>query len=156
MKGKTAKKIIFFLVILIAVVIVFQRLDDKEHNLDITKSIELKVEDNQTGEKQIPVTSPVGNRLPKLIDIGSGTCVPCKMMKPIIDDLQKNYNSFFETEYIDLNYDENREKAYYYQVRVIPTILFFDADGQQLYRHEGYISKEDILKNWKKFNVKVE
>ncbi|MCK9225479.1 MAG: thioredoxin family protein [Candidatus Muirbacterium halophilum] len=153
MKGYSIKKIIFFFLIIIALGIILQKSYYKTNeNIEFN---DFMSEVNEDNKKEIPITRPNKKRLPKLIDIGSGTCVPCKMMKPIIEDFQKNYNEYFETVYIDLNIAENREKAIYYDVRVIPTIIFFDEEGKQLYRHEGYISKEDILKTWDKYNIKV-
>jgi thioredoxin 1 len=50
---------------------------------------------------------------------------------------------------------ENTELAEQYAVRMIPTQIFFDAEGKELFRHEGFISKEDILKKWAELGVSL-
>lgn len=84
--------------------------------------------------------------LPKLLDLGAGKCVPCKMMKPTLDELKAEYADRFETVFIDVW--ENQDAGAQYGIRMIPTQIFFDADGNELFRHEGFMSKEDILAKW--------
>jgi thioredoxin 1 len=93
-----------------------------------------------------PSQGDATQRLPRLVDIGSSTCIPCKMMKPILDDLMANRAHQFETVFIDLN--KNRSEAMQYGIRVIPTQVFFDENGGELGRHEGFMSKEQILQMW--------
>lgn len=96
-------------------------------------------------------------RLPKLLDLGAQKCIPCKMMAPILDELTKEYKGVFDVVFIDVWQLENKEKAKAYEIRSIPTQIFFDASGKELWRHEGFISKEDILKKWEElgFSFKV-
>ena len=89
--------------------------------------------------------------LPKLIDLGADKCIPCKMMKPILDDLKVNYAETFKTEFIDVW--ENNEAGKTYGINLIPTQIFFGADGKELFRHEGFFAKEDILAKWKELGV---
>lgn len=88
---------------------------------------------------------------PRLLDLGAGHCVPCKMMKPILTELKTGFAEQFETIYIDIA--ENRAEAEKYSVRVIPTQIFFDAKGRELFRHEGFMSKEDILAKWQELGI---
>ena len=88
---------------------------------------------------------------PKLIDLGADKCIPCKMMKPILDDLKTHYAATFTTEFIDVW--ENAEAGKTYAINLIPTQIFFGADGKELYRHEGFFAKEDILAKWKELGV---
>jgi len=91
--------------------------------------------------------------LPLLVDLGSAQCIPCKMMKPTLDDFMANYADRFETRFIDVNQD--METAQRYGIRMIPTQIFFDADGNELFRHEGFISKEDILAKWEELGIQL-
>ena len=93
-------------------------------------------------------------KLPHLIDLGAGKCIPCKMMKPILDDLTQNYNEQFKVTFIDVW--ENPDEAKRYNVKMIPTQVFYDADGNELFRHEGFYSKEDILGKWKELGIDIE
>lgn len=96
--------------------------------------------------------SNTGNKnLPKLLDLGAGKCIPCKMMAPILDELKKDYKSKFLIEFIDVWKNEDAGKKH--KIRMIPTQIFFDKDGKELFRHEGFYSKEDILNKWKELGI---
>ena len=89
--------------------------------------------------------------LPRLVDLGAGKCIPCKTMKPILDDLKASCAETFKTEFIDVW--ENADAGKQYGINMIPTQIFFGADGKELFRHEGFFGKEDILAKWKEFGV---
>ena len=91
--------------------------------------------------------------LPRLVDLGAGKCIPCKQMKPILDDLARNYTDQFTVVFIDVW--ENREEGGKYGIRMIPTQIFYGADGKELARHEGFMAKKDILAKWKELGVEV-
>ncbi len=86
--------------------------------------------------------------LPRLLDIGSKTCIPCKMMEPVLDELRKEYASTMRVDFVDVGIVDNVAVAKRHKVDVIPTQIFFDAAGTELWRHEGFISKADILAKW--------
>lgn len=94
------------------------------------------------------------NAVPKLIDFGAGTCVPCKMMEPILKDLKKKYTGKMEVQIIDIKKDPEAKEQY--GITIIPTQIFFDSSGRELFRHKGFISKEDILTKWKELGVEFE
>lgn len=89
--------------------------------------------------------------LPRLVDLGAGKCIPCKKMKPILDDLKANYADRFVTEFIDVW--ENPDAGKQYSIEVIPTQIFYDAEGKELFRHVGFYGKEDILGKWQELGV---
>lgn len=88
---------------------------------------------------------------PKLLDLGAKTCVPCKAMVPILDGLRADYAGRMDVEFIDLFQD--REAGEKWRVAIMPTQLFLSADGKELERHEGFISREDILATWQRLGV---
>jgi len=92
--------------------------------------------------------------LPRLVDLGANKCIPCKMMAPILEDLKTTYAGKLDVEFIDVWQDA--EAGGKYGIRVIPTQIFFDAAGKELFRHEGFFAKEDILKTWKQYGVNLE
>ena len=87
-------------------------------------------------------------KIPKLVDLGAHQCIPCKLMAPILEQLTKEYAGVFAVEFIDVWQKENAEKAKAYGIEQIPTQVFLDAEGKELWRHVGFISREDILKKW--------
>jgi thioredoxin 1 len=86
-------------------------------------------------------------KIPSLIDLGSDSCVPCKMMAPILEELRNEYRGKLDVVFIDVW--KNPEAARQYGIRVIPTQIFIDENGKEIYRHQGFISKQDILNKWK-------
>jgi thioredoxin 1 len=89
--------------------------------------------------------------LPRLVDLGADKCIPCKMMAPILERLRKEYAGKMDVQFIDVwkNPAAGRE----YDVQIIPTQIFFDASGKELFRHEGFFAKEDILAKWKELGI---
>jgi thioredoxin 1 len=70
-------------------------------------------------------------------------------MAPILEELTKEYKGVFDVEFIDVWQPENKERADLYKIETIPTQIFFNAGGKELWRHVGYISKEEIIVKWK-------
>jgi thioredoxin 1 len=88
---------------------------------------------------------------PRLLDLGASQCIPCKMMAPILDELKDAYLGRLDVEFIDVR--QNPNAAAPYGVESIPTQIFFDAAGKEIYRHQGFIAKEDILKKWQELGI---
>jgi thioredoxin 1 len=91
--------------------------------------------------------------LPRLVDLGSTTCVPCKMMAPILEELSREYVGQLIVEVIDVH--TNRVAGDLYGIRVIPTQIFLDATGKERFRHEGFMAKEAILAKWAELGVNL-
>lgn len=94
-----------------------------------------------------------GILLPRLVDLGATKCIPCKMMAPILEELKKTYAGKMDVQFIDVW--ENPEAGKKYGINVIPTQIFYDAQGKELFRHEGFFGKEDILAKWKGLGVEL-
>ena len=89
--------------------------------------------------------------LPLLIDIGAKQCIPCKMMAPILDELKREYAGVLNVQFVDVW--ENPNAGQKYRIRAIPTQIFYDASGRELYRHMGFMSKEQILNAFKELGI---
>lgn len=97
--------------------------------------------------------TPAEKKLPKLVDLGANKCIPCKKMAPILEQLKKDYVGQLDVEFIDVWRDEKAAKEY--KIKLIPTQIFYGADGKELFRHEGFFGKEDILAKWKELGVNL-
>lgn len=86
--------------------------------------------------------------LPRLVDLGAGQCRDCKEMIPILATLKREYAGQISVEAIDVLKDDVGALERY-DARVIPTQIFFDRDGHEVWRHEGFMSRADILKKFK-------
>jgi thioredoxin 1 len=91
-------------------------------------------------------------KLPMLVDLGKGTCIPCKKMKPILEELTLEYKDRAVVRVIDLRDDP--QAANQYRIRLIPTQIFYDADGTEVYRHEGFMDKESIKMKFAEMGVR--
>ncbi|MEO0101876.1 MAG: thioredoxin domain-containing protein, partial [candidate division WOR-3 bacterium] len=98
-----------------------------------------------------PLDKALKSGKPTVLDLGAGYCVPCKMMKPIFEELEREYEG--KANIILLEISEYRDLANRYRVRVIPTQIFFDKNGNQYWRHEGFLPKEEIVKKLKELGV---
>jgi thioredoxin 1 len=87
--------------------------------------------------------------IPRLVDLGADTCIPCKAMAPILVELRAEYAGRLQVDFIDVWQDPSAGDPY--NIYAIPTQIFFGADGKELTRHEGFNSKADILATWKRF-----
>lgn len=91
--------------------------------------------------------------LPRLVDLGANKCIPCKAMAPILEELKKDYAGQLNVEFIDVWKNPDAGKAY--GVEMIPTQIFYDSEGKELFRHTGFYAKEDILAKWAELGVKL-
>jgi thioredoxin 1 len=105
------------------------------------------------GGSEAKATPGTSAKLPRMVDLGAGKCIPCKAMAPILEGLKKEYAGRMDVEFIDVWKNPNAGKAY--SIEMIPTQIFFDATGKELFRHVGFYGKEDILGKWKELGVDV-
>ena len=89
--------------------------------------------------------------LPRLLELGSDSCRPCQMMQPVLAALRADYAGKLQVDFIDVWKDTSAGEKY--GVRAIPTQIFFDASGKEVFRHTGYYPKEDILAKFKEFGI---
>jgi len=97
--------------------------------------------------------APAARGRPHLVDVGAGKCIPCKAMAPILEELRAEYAGRLQVTFVDVWV--NPEAGQPYGIRMIPTQIFYGADGRELARHEGFISKADILARWKALGVEL-
>jgi thioredoxin 1 len=75
-----------------------------------------------------------------VVDLGAKTCIPCKMMVPVLDAMEKQYQGKVAVVFIDVR--ETPEQATKFGIRAIPTQIFFDKTGKEVYRHEGFLDEK--------------
>jgi thioredoxin 1 len=96
---------------------------------------------------EVPVKGTV-----TMVDLGAGACIPCKMMAPILAKLEKEYAGRAAVVFLDVWKDQAPVKRF--GIRAIPTQIFFDKDGKEIYRHEGFLAEAEIVAQFKKMGVK--
>lgn len=104
----------------------------------------------QTADNPLAVALRSGK--PIVADFGRGTCVPCKMMQPILEKLQQQYEG--RAVILILDVGEYASLARRYGIRLIPTQIFFDAAGKEIHRHQGFMPETDIIAQLEKMGIK--
>lgn len=145
MNKKLKVFIVILLVIAVAVVIAVKQ-SNKTVRLSEVNQQKKGANDSNTViiQTQQPETP---KKLPQLVDLGADKCIPCKMMAPILEELRAEYENNFEVIFIDVW--KEPQQGHKYNIELIPTQIFIDATGKELFRHEGFFAKEDILAKWK-------
>lgn len=88
-------------------------------------------------EQDIPAKGMV-----TVVDLGSKICIPCKMMMPVLDSMEKRYRGKAAIIFIDIR--EEPQQATKFGIRTIPTQIFFDKTGKEVYRHVGFIDEKPL------------
>jgi thioredoxin 1 len=86
-----------------------------------------------------------------MLDLGADKCIPCKMMAPILEELEKEYEGIATVAFIDVW--KNPDQAKRFGIRSIPTQIFYDRDGKEVERHVGFLDKKSIQKIFSKLGV---
>ncbi|MFZ2445052.1 MAG: thioredoxin family protein [Syntrophobacteraceae bacterium] len=98
---------------------------------------------------QVPVKGKV-----TMVDIGAKKCIPCKMMAPIMKELEEEYGSTGKAAIIFIDVWENPVEGRKFGIRSIPTQIFYDSAGKEVSRHEGFMDKGSIIAMLEKLGVK--
>jgi len=101
-------------------------------------------------EPGIPPDVPVKGMV-TMIDLGANSCVPCKMMAPILEKLEKEYKGKAAIVVIDVWKDPSQGKRF--GIRAIPTQIFYDKEGKEVHRHVGFMSEKAIVSQLKSMGV---
>lgn len=75
-----------------------------------------------------------------LADFNANWCGPCKMLKPILEEVASNNENI---KFVSINIDDCDELAEEYNVSSIPCLVLFDK-GNEVKRSVGLISKDDL------------
>jgi len=86
-----------------------------------------------------------------MVDLGAKTCIPCKMMAPILEKLEKKYADRAAVIFLDVQEDRSLIKRF--GISAIPTQIFFDRDGKGVLRHRGFMSEKAIVEQFEKMGV---
>jgi thioredoxin 1 len=97
-----------------------------------------------------PPDVPVKNMV-TMVDLGAKSCVPCKLMAPILEKLEKDYKGRAAIVFLDVWKDPDQAKRF--GISVIPTQIFYDKQGKEVLRHSGFMSEEAIVTQLKKMGV---
>ncbi len=99
----------------------------------------------------ISLVDSLANGKPTLAEFGRGTCVPCKKMKPILEELAAEYDGQINVVIVEVqNHNDLTRK---YSIQLIPTQIFFNSAGEEMERHVGLYQKDDIVPEFYKLGM---
>ena len=136
LKLKKVSKIILLVLLLISIYVLSCAQEETEDISPLSK---------------IPLNSVLGNGKPTLGEFGSTECIPCKAMRPILEELEKEYKDVMNVIIIDVHQHEDMGEKY--GIRVIPIQIIFDAKGNEVIRHAGAIDKASIVAQLDKMGI---
>jgi thioredoxin 1 len=89
--------------------------------------------------------------LPRMWDFGSESCIPCKEMLRILTPMMTEYRDKVDIRIINVYKDKALAKEY--RIVTIPTQVFIDAAGKELYRHIGVYPRDSIEAKFREFSM---
>ena len=94
-------------------------------------------------------------KIPKLMDFGAEKCGECKRLAPILEKMKQEYAGIMDVVFVDVWLKKNVAVAQKYKIESIPTQIFFNKAGKELWRHVGFISEQGIVKQLKKLGYDI-
>lgn len=99
----------------------------------------------------ISLKQAISNGKPTLAEFGRGVCIPCKEMKPILEELSVEYKG--ELNVVIVEVDDNVDLTRQFGIMMIPTQIFLDSEGEEVFRHIGFYPKEEIIAQLEKMGI---
>lgn len=98
-----------------------------------------------------PLSQALSSGILTIAELGSSTCIPCKQMKPILEELKVEYEGKVNVVIVEVY--EQMTLARQYSIMAIPTQIIFDSNGKEVTRHMGFWAKKDIIAQFTKMGV---
>jgi thioredoxin 1 len=89
---------------------------------------------------------------PSLIEFGASGCVPCDMMQPILDKLRKTHADRLNVVFVHVG--QEKVLSARFGIRSIPVQVFYDSNGNEVFRHEGFFAEAEVNKVLAKMGIK--
>ena len=77
--------------------------------------------------------------LPVLLEFSLDICIPCRRMKPILEQVTKEYQGMLLVKILEI--EDYPYLVRQFDIRVVPTQIFLDSQGKVFRRHEGFLDK---------------
>lgn len=78
------------------------------------------------------------------VELGSVNCIPCKKMQPVMNAVEEKYGQQIKVIFYDVWKEDQKKYAKEYGIRLIPTQVFLDKNGKEIFRHEGFFPESKI------------
>jgi len=114
----------------------------REKNYDLKGKNKTSIRDDTASV--ISDNNPEKKPLITFVELGSVNCIPCKKMQPVMKANEKKYSKQIKVIFYDVWKSEQRKYADEYGIRLIPTQVFLDKNGKEIFRHEGFFPEGEI------------
>ena len=108
----------------------------------VLATLSLPVACSQSTARESPLDEALTNGVPTLVGFVGDEC-GCKDMRPILEELADEYDSSCNVVVVDVV--SYKDLAGQYQITLTPTLVFLDDSGQEVTRHVGFWSREDVV-----------
>jgi len=102
--------------------------------------------------KDNPVHKARMSGKPTMVEFGATGCIPCDMMRPILDNLRKKYPDKLNVVFVHVR--EEQILGARFGIRSIPVQVFFDKNGEEVFRHEGFFPEAKVTEVLSEMGVK--
>ena len=121
-----------------------------EINQERLKGLAAKPTDTSTNTEE-EFAKAIKSGRPVLVDFGSNSCIPCRQLRPILQEIRKEQKGKLEVLVIDIY--KYQALAAQYRIQVMPTLVFFDSTGKEVVRRQGFMPKTALMEELKKVGV---
>lgn len=104
-------------------------------------------------QQAVPEVQGGTKQAPRFLELGSMRCQACLEMAKVLDALRASQGERLQVDFIDVF--EQPEAADRHQIALIPTQIFFDAAGKEIFRHTGYFSHDNVLAKFRDLGVRL-
>ena len=118
------------------------------------QSIEPKTEQKTKSEENLIISSEqldFSKHKVTFIELGADKCIPCKAMQPVMREIAQKYKGTIQVVFYDVWKTPKYAKDY--GIQMIPTQVFIDKNGDEIFRHVGFFAKDEIIKMLKEKNI---
>lgn len=102
--------------------------------------------------KDNPVDKARMSGKPTMVEFGATGCIPCDMMRPILNNLRKKYPDKLNVVFVHVR--EEQILGARFGIRSIPVQVFFDKNGEEVFRHVGFFAEAKVTEVLSKMGVK--
>ena len=79
-----------------------------------------------------------------LFEFGSNNCVPCKQLEPVLEEIRNSTKVKVNVVFLSTMKPENLIYMKYYGISAQPMLILLDKEGNEKFRHYGFISTNDL------------
>lgn len=83
------------------------------------------------------------------LEFGSVGCHSCRQMEYVMEEIKQEYSNRVNVVFVNVSRKENRELVDYFGIVTIPAQVLLDKNGKEYFRHNGYLSADDLSNHFK-------